>query len=515
MSKKLSEMKKKKQMLEAKVKEIRETVRYRKSVAFLIENELEKAEIVLAAKAIVEKLSKMAEDLATVEGEDIMPMMDQLRQAYGQHLADDFYDTATSKLRESIECLVASKDTLASSVEKLEGILNGEPVASDMSMDEPQEPEHFEEPEATEHEEASSDEASHDEEPTPAVPFSGRERKTSSESVLTKGSLVETLKSSKNSDKVIAEAFFSQVKAGVSVADAVKIVAEAADIQVADVVEIAKEAVSENVSISPADQAKDAMVAGKIAKQLKNKTQTSSSVSSAVAASAPKMGVKTDHLSNVGDMVKAELKGANRLMKEDGKSALGAFQIKKRDITGSKPMKPALMAPMKEDRELETEGNEFSGALAKARAAGKKEFEVDGKTYKVKESNDKESVGRSKMKEFFYYGDKDQNDAFTRWMNQAKIYSLRAYGEDIKSDHWEEFRPAFDEKQDFEEAVDNRFNVDGIEPDFDKWCKVATYHAKHEFDVDAPEDTKDCKADFEDGFSPKEVAEKWHEKFGA
>lgn len=32
------------------------------------------------------------------------------------------------------------------------------------------------------------------------------------------------------------------------------------------------------------------------------------------------------------------------------------------------------------------EGNEFSGALAKAKAAGAKEFEVDGKTYKVKEA---------------------------------------------------------------------------------------------------------------------------------
>lgn len=31
------------------------------------------------------------------------------------------------------------------------------------------------------------------------------------------------------------------------------------------------------------------------------------------------------------------------------------------------------------------EGNEFSGALAKAKAAGEKEFEVDGKTYQVKE----------------------------------------------------------------------------------------------------------------------------------
>lgn len=38
-----------------------------------------------------------------------------------------------------------------------------------------------------------------------------------------------------------------------------------------------------------------------------------------------------------------------------------------------------------EDEEME-EGNEFSGELAKAKASGAKEFEVDGKTYPVKES---------------------------------------------------------------------------------------------------------------------------------
>lgn len=41
---------------------------------------------------------------------------------------------------------------------------------------------------------------------------------------------------------------------------------------------------------------------------------------------------------------------------------------------------------MKELSEEPNEGNEFTGELEKARKAGKKEFEVDGKKYKVKES---------------------------------------------------------------------------------------------------------------------------------
>ena len=40
----------------------------------------------------------------------------------------------------------------------------------------------------------------------------------------------------------------------------------------------------------------------------------------------------------------------------------------------------------KVDEEDTQEGNEFSGELAKAKAAGKEEFEVNGKKYPVKEN---------------------------------------------------------------------------------------------------------------------------------
>ena len=50
------------------------------------------------------------------------------------------------------------------------------------------------------------------------------------------------------------------------------------------------------------------------------------------------------------------------------------------------------------EREETDEGNEFSGELAKAKAAGKKEFEVDGKKYKVESetpvSNDLADIKR-------------------------------------------------------------------------------------------------------------------------
>ena len=49
--------------------------------------------------------------------------------------------------------------------------------------------------------------------------------------------------------------------------------------------------------------------------------------------------------------------------------------------------------PETQDITEPTEGNEFSGALAKAKAAGEKEFEVDGKKYQIKEDGTVEECG--------------------------------------------------------------------------------------------------------------------------
>lgn len=57
-------------------------------------------------------------------------------------------------------------------------------------------------------------------------------------------------------------------------------------------------------------------------------------------------------------------------------------------LSGSKPgprPEPKRLSGSKAVNEEPNEGNEFSGALAQAKQTGKKEFEVDGKKYKVQE----------------------------------------------------------------------------------------------------------------------------------
>lgn len=92
----------------------------------LIESELEKAEVVLDTKAIVAKLQKMIEDLASVEAEELIPMMDKLKSAYGEILAGDFKTTLSDKIRLAIDSLSATKDAITSQVEKLEGVIDGD-----------------------------------------------------------------------------------------------------------------------------------------------------------------------------------------------------------------------------------------------------------------------------------------------------------------------------------------------------------------------------------------------------
>ena len=78
--------------------------------------------------------------------------------------------------------------------------------------------------------------------------------------------------------------------------------------------------------------------------------------------------------------------------------------------------------------EAPNEGNEFSGALAQAKKDGKKEFEVDGKKYKVEES---EPMGEYTDKEFacinidtgeYGYCDKDELHKYTH-MVPAKEFT--------------------------------------------------------------------------------------------
>jgi hypothetical protein len=84
------------------------------------------------------------------------------------------------------------------------------------------------------------------------------------------------------------------------------------------------------------------------------------------------------------------------------------------------------------DEEKTEEGNEFSGALAKAKAAGAKEFEVDGKKYQVKESEDEESEDEESTKETVEESQLDEKAAPGQedWIKSNKARFIKQYGKE-------------------------------------------------------------------------------------
>ncbi|CAM6054956.1 unnamed protein product [Sphagnum tenellum] len=102
-------------------------------LSYLIENELEKAELVLAVKAITDKLQDMAEELAKIEADEIMPMSDSLKTAFGPQVAEQFSTAAKGKIRELVGNVSAAKDAISAEVDRLEQAVTGEP-SNDMAM---------------------------------------------------------------------------------------------------------------------------------------------------------------------------------------------------------------------------------------------------------------------------------------------------------------------------------------------------------------------------------------------
>lgn len=138
---KIAEMMRRKAALEAQLKALKEskakkTVAETKSItglAYLIESELEKAEVVLAAKSVVDKLQKMAEDLAKINGDEIMPIMEPLKTAFGPQMAEAFQQIVSEKVTATVTAVTQAKDAISTEVGKFQDIIDGKSAGSDMS----------------------------------------------------------------------------------------------------------------------------------------------------------------------------------------------------------------------------------------------------------------------------------------------------------------------------------------------------------------------------------------------
>jgi hypothetical protein len=126
---------------------------------------------------------------------------------------------------------------------------------------------------------------------------------------------------------------------------------------------------------------------GKIKDKYMKEEETDEGIGKTIAAGALAAGLGAGAASMTDSkpvpyMIKPDAKGGYEIVLKRNPSR-DVFHAKTEDEARAWIKK--AMESSEHVNEEPNEGNEFSGALAAAKAAGKKEFEVDGKTYQVKE----------------------------------------------------------------------------------------------------------------------------------
>lgn len=90
-------------------------------MATLLENDLEQAELVLAAQDMMSKLQGMAEDLAKMNAQDLFPLVDKMKAAFGPEAAHAFEGSVQESITNAMNTVRHAKDEMGNSILRLEG----------------------------------------------------------------------------------------------------------------------------------------------------------------------------------------------------------------------------------------------------------------------------------------------------------------------------------------------------------------------------------------------------------
>jgi hypothetical protein len=93
--------------------------------------DLDQAEVLLAAKQMADDLQKMAEDLASMQVEDLMSITNAMKEEVGTAEAEAFNAAAEAAISSALEAVKAANEGVSNAVLAAQG----QPVATDMGMD--------------------------------------------------------------------------------------------------------------------------------------------------------------------------------------------------------------------------------------------------------------------------------------------------------------------------------------------------------------------------------------------
>jgi hypothetical protein len=84
--------------------------------ADLDEDNLEQAEVIIAAKAMNNEFQGMIEDVADMLGSDMITLVDQIKARFGDGAGEQYAQTVKTALEGAIETLTQTKDSLDSAI---------------------------------------------------------------------------------------------------------------------------------------------------------------------------------------------------------------------------------------------------------------------------------------------------------------------------------------------------------------------------------------------------------------
>lgn len=98
------------------------------------ESQMDKAELALAAKSVLTDLQHMAEKVAKLEAEGVLPLLDGIKAQFGPEMADSLNNATNEQLRLVMDALKTAKDTIGTQILNMERVVSGEEPVTDMSQ---------------------------------------------------------------------------------------------------------------------------------------------------------------------------------------------------------------------------------------------------------------------------------------------------------------------------------------------------------------------------------------------
>lgn len=112
-----------------------------KNESTVMEQDLESAEVLLAAQELVDRLQGIVEDLAEMQVQELMPIVDAMKSQVGFDVAEQYNSQAEAALGSLLDQAKSAKEALENATLQAQGKPVNGPAATDMNMDMGAEPE--------------------------------------------------------------------------------------------------------------------------------------------------------------------------------------------------------------------------------------------------------------------------------------------------------------------------------------------------------------------------------------